>query len=140
MRKLIVLLSVFVITGSAIKAKSNKPEWKELKEFHAVMSKSFHPSEDGNLKPLKENAADLTTKAKAWAASKVPSGFDKEMTPKILKELVAKCVDLEKSVNAKSSDDELKAKIASAHETFHMIVEKCQKHEEGHENHEKHEH
>ena len=62
------------------------------------------------------------------------------MTPEILKELVAKCVDLEKSVKAKSSDDELKAKIASAHETFHMIVEKCQKHEEGHENHENHQH
>ena len=124
MRKLIVLLLAFTVT-CAVAQEKKKGEWKELKEFHSIMSKTFHPSEEGNLQPLKDQASVLTAKAKVWAATKVPAGYDKALTPQVLKELVDKCEEIEYNIKKKVSDDELKALIAEAHEIFHKVVEKC---------------
>ena len=73
---------------------AEKAQWKELQAFHSVMSKSFHPTEEGNLQPLKENSEDLLAKAKEWQKSAVPADFDKDKTTKVLVELVAKCEEI----------------------------------------------
>lgn len=142
MKKLILLFTAISFSLTFQNANAEKTDWKVLHDFHAIMSKSFHPTEEGNFKPLKENASALAKSAKTWAASKVPDGFDKELTPKILAKLVAKCDAIEKSVNEKASDDVLKVQITEAHEIFHQIVEKCQKPEEGskEKGHEGHDH
>ena len=36
-----------------------KAKWKEMEDFHTVMSTTFHPAEEDNLQPLKEKAGDL---------------------------------------------------------------------------------
>lgn len=142
MKKLILLFTAISFSLTIQSANAEKNEWKELNDFHTIMSKSFHPTEEGNFKPLKENAAALAKSARTWSEAEVPDGFDKELTPKILGELVAKCDAIEKSVSANAGDDELKVQITEAHEVFHQIVEKCQKHEEGskEKGHEGHDH
>ena len=149
MKKMFVLLSVVVLFTSlnkavaqndAAKSKPAKVEWKEMKHFHSIMSKTFHPSEKGDLKPVKENAGLLTASAKAWAASAIPDGYNKNLTPKILGKLITNCEDLEASVKAGADDETLKKKIAGAHEVFHEIVEKCVPGKEDHDHHEGHDH
>jgi hypothetical protein len=108
-------------------ASAQKGEWKELQAFHSVMSKTFHPSEEGNLKPVKDSASVLLASAKAWAASTVPENFKPEETKKVLTALVAKCGELNQAVASNLSDAELKKIIAEAHEVFHQLVEKCRK-------------
>ena len=49
---LFVIVAVFSITSYA-----QQTEWKQMEAFHSVMSKTFHPAEEGNLKPTKDNAA-----------------------------------------------------------------------------------
>lgn len=113
--------------------------WKELQTFHTVMAKTFHPAEEGNLQPLKDNAADLLAKAKEWKAAPVPVGFKKEETAKVLTELVAKCEEIQKAVKAKADDKKLTVLITEAHDVFHQIAEKCragdEHHDHGHEGH-----
>jgi hypothetical protein len=118
-----VIATMFSITTFA----QNQPAWKEMSDFHAVMSKTFHPTEEGNFQPVKQNASLLVAKAQAWLDSKVPDGFHKEVTAPILARLVEKCKNLETAVKAKKSDDDLKKLIAEAHDVFHEIKEKCSK-------------
>jgi hypothetical protein len=124
--KLIAKAALLILAFFTIQTTfAQKSEWKELKTFHGVMSKSFHPSEEGNLQPVKDNAADLVAKAKAWQASAIPADYNQTETKKVLAELVTKCQEIEKAVAAKKSDADLKKLIHEAHEVFHQIVEKC---------------
>ncbi len=115
------LIAIFVVNT----ASAQKGEWKEMKTFHAVMSKTFHPAEAGNLKPVKENSADLLAKAKEWQASTIPSDYKNQETTTVLTSLVAKCEELNLAVIAAKSDDDLKKLITEAHDIFHQIGEKC---------------
>ncbi len=92
----LLILALFTIQPTF----AQKSEWKELKTFHGVMSKSFHPSEEGNLQPVKDNAADLVAKAKVWQASAIPADYNQTETKKVLAELVTKCQEIEKAVAA----------------------------------------
>lgn len=104
---------------------ADKGNWAELHAFHSVMSKTFHPAEENNLQPVKDNAADLLAKAKVWQASAIPADYNKEETTKTLTTLVAKCEELNAAVIAGKTDADLKKLITEAHDIFHQIVEKC---------------
>ena len=125
--KSIVRLAVimFAMLPFAGFAQSSKTAWPEMKKFHSFMSSSFHPTEEGNFKPLRENADSLLITAKAWKASKIPAGYKVELTKATLEELVKKCTVIADAVKEKSIDDELKVLIIDAHDIFHKIVEKC---------------
>ncbi len=128
-----VLLVLLVSFGSLLQMHAQeKKNWVEMHQFHAVMGKSFHPAEEGNLQPLKDNAAQLLEKAEAWQKSVVPQGYNKAVTAPILKDLVAQCKVVKKAVADKKTDEELTKQIIKAHDIFHEIMEKCQKGEEDH--------
>lgn len=121
MKPVLVFLSFFLTVSVMAQSKS----WKEMHDFHGVMSATFHPAEENDLKPVKDNAASLTAKAKIWAASAVPQGYNATTAKPILKKLVAKCGELEAAVKAGKADADLKKLITEAHDIFHEIMEKC---------------
>jgi hypothetical protein len=102
-----------------------KANWKEMKDFHAVMSKTFHPAEEKNFQPLKDNADSLVIVAKAWQSSTVPEGYNASITKPLLESLVKQTKTVQKSVKKNKSDDELMKDITKAHDIFHEITEKC---------------
>jgi soluble cytochrome b562 len=104
---------------------AQKDNWKEMHAFHGVMSSTFHPAEEGNLKPTRTNAKELAEKAKSWKNSKVPNGYNGKVVSPILDQLVKATADIEKAVKEKKTDAELKKMITKAHEIFHEIAEKC---------------
>lgn len=132
LRNVVLLLAAFIMSFNSFAQK--QPEWKEMTDFHAVMSKTFHPSEDGNFAPVKQNASMLVAKAAAWQKATVPQGFNNDVTAPILARLVDACKALETAVKEKKSNDELKRYISNAHDVFHEIKEKCNKptSDEGH--------
>ena len=107
-----------------------KTNWKEMHDFHAVMSKTFHPAEENNLQPLKESAGELTVMAKTWRSSIVPEGYNGNITKPILGKLVKQCAAIQTAVKKKKSDADLKKMITEAHDIFHEIMEKCRKGDE----------
>ena len=129
--KKIWIMAALLIAGLTVKAQDTRPTWKEMHDFHAIMSVTFHPSEENNLQPLRDSIQPLLAKAKAWKKSAVPEGYNGEVTKPILKRLVAECEAIKEAVKNNKSDAELKTMIAKAHDTFHEIMEKCraEKHE-----------
>lgn len=117
---------VFVLLAlGLVAAKAQKADWPAMHQFHAVMSKTFHPAEEGKLQPTKDSAAVLLAKAIVWQKSAVPAGYKASVTAPILKKLVKQCGVLSKAVKAGKSDAELTVQITKAHEIFHEIMEKC---------------
>jgi superoxide dismutase len=53
-------------------------DWQELKDFHKVMSQTFHPSEEGNLQPIKTRSKEMVEKANLLAKSTIPVEFNKK--------------------------------------------------------------
>lgn len=113
------------LLGTLLGYSQTKPEWKEQKDFHGVMAATFHPTEEGHFAPLKAQSGDLVKKATAWKNSVYPTGYDKKAIAPILKKLVAETKALDVKVKAGANDAQLKKLIASLHDRFHEIVEKC---------------
>ena len=118
----IIFLAVLPFKGTA---QNSTAPWPELKAFHTFMAATFHPTEEGNFKPLRQKADSLLLAAKAWQASVIPTDYKPELTKKTLKKLVKQCEEINDAVKANAADIKLKALITEAHEIFHTIVEKC---------------
>ncbi|MBL7826981.1 MAG: hypothetical protein JNJ57_10150 [Saprospiraceae bacterium] len=119
----IALLAIPVVVFSQQTAK--KAPWKEMHDYHEVMSVTFHSAEDGNLAPLKEKAGMLVERAIAWKKSAVPAGYKPAETKDVLSRLVKQCKKVQKAVKKGKPDTELTTLITTTHDIFHEIMEKC---------------
>ncbi|MEP6700929.1 MAG: hypothetical protein ABJA85_06425, partial [Bacteroidota bacterium] len=72
----LVLIIALLTTGKSSQAQQ-KAKWNELEAFHEIMSKTFHPAEEGKLEPIKNHSGELLAKAITWKNSTAPAGYDK---------------------------------------------------------------
>lgn len=101
-------------------------DWPEIKEFHKVMSQTFHPSEEGNLNPIKTRSGELAQKANILALSTFPAEFDKSEVRKAVKQLKTDSKKLDDLVKRKkTTDTEISKALNNLHEVFHKIVGLC---------------
>ena len=124
-RVFIIVLAMLPIAGFAQEKKS--PSWPELKKFHSYMSSTFHPAEEGDLKPVRVKADSMLIAAKVWQASKIPSNYKPVETKETLEKLVAQLATLKEAVDGNADDEKLKTMITDAHDIFHKIVGECKK-------------
>jgi hypothetical protein len=141
-RILCVFLVLTLVASSAFaqkksaKASSKSTEWKEMEAFHGVMAKTFHPMEDGDLKPIMARAGEMATKAQQWANSKAPKEFDKPAIKDLLSKLTEESKALADLVASKASEDDIKKSLTALHERFHEISGACRTDEHGNHKHE----
>jgi len=128
MKKFACLLVASFVMIAFSKAQEKKT-WKEMNDFHTVMSETFHPAEEGHLDPIKKRSQEMMDKAVAWQKSTAPEGYDKTKVDVSLKKLVQGAKELNNLVKAKSSDKVLTDKLSGLHDIFHEIMEKCRKDE-----------
>ena len=124
------ILTIFIIVAFALSGSvqaQEKQKWNELEAFHEVMSKTFHPAEEGKLEPIRSRSQEMVDKAIAWNSSFAPAGYDKNAVKKNLKKLVKGAKAINKLVQDKAADNEIKGQLSSLHDVFHEIVEKCEK-------------
>lgn len=130
------ILSVALILIAAVSftsktfAQEKKVKWAEWTAYHAVMSTTFHPAEEGNFEPIKTRSGELVNKAEEWLKSSPPKEFDKPKVKELLVLLVKESKELDAMVKSKASDEELKKSLTSLHDRFHSIVGACQNNEE----------
>ena len=121
---IITIATVFIVSvanGQGIMAK-----WPQLKSFHGVMSQTFHPSEEGNLTPIKTRSGEMALKADSLAASTIPAEFDKPEIRKAVIQLKLDSKKLDKMIKRKASTDaEITKALSDLHEVFHQIVGLC---------------
>ncbi len=106
-------------------AAQEKAKWAEKDAFHEVMSKTFHPAEEGKLEPIKARSAEMLEKAIAWKNSTAPAGYDQQAIKKDLGSLVKGAKKLNKLIKNNGADNEIKAQLTELHNLFHGITEKC---------------
>mgnify|MGYP006170641229 CR=1 FL=1 len=110
-------------------AQSKLQDWAELKEFHKVMAQTFHPSEEGNLEPIKTRIGEMVEKAKTLQASKFPADFDNEKIRKAVNQLVTDSQKLQADIKKGASDKKITKSLSGLHDVFHQIVGLCSENE-----------
>lgn len=131
MKKLILIL-ISIISFQFVQAQSIMDKWPELKTFHSIMSQTFHPSEEGNLQPIKERSKEMMEKAAQLADSKIPLEYKTDAIVKAVEQLKSDTKKLHKMVGNKASDKEITAALSALHDVFHQIVGLCKKENEQH--------
>lgn len=127
MKKTLSLLAVALSLAFISTQAQEKTGWKEMDEFHAVMSATFHPSEEGKLEPIKSRSGEMVNKAIRWQKSNAPKEYNKKAAKASLKKLVSGSKELHQLVKGNATDDVLKQKLSSLHDIFHEVMEKCEK-------------
>lgn len=120
-----VAMLLFFLATSTLSAQSTFDKWPAIKEFHEVMSQTFHPSEEGNLQPIKTRSEELMNKAAAVLKSDIPAEYKTAAILASAEKLQLKSKALHKMVTAKASDADLKKSLSDLHDVFHEIVGLC---------------
>jgi hypothetical protein len=119
------LIIAFIFVANTISAQSVTEKWPVIKEFHGVMSQTFHPAEEGNLAPIKARSEEMMLKAAAILKSDIPEEFNTDAILASAEKLQIKSKRLHKLVTSQASDEEILKSITDLHDTFHEIVGLC---------------
>jgi superoxide dismutase len=112
------------LTGPLLKT-IEMDTWNELNIFHGVMSQTFHPSEEGNLQPIRERSAEMLEKARVLQSGKIPMSFNTPEIKKSIDDLVKGSAALNQLVIAKADDKTVTKKLSELHDVFHTIQGLC---------------
>jgi hypothetical protein len=102
-----------------------RDQWSELNEFHKVMSQTFHPSERGNLEPIRLRSGEMVEKALALQKGKIPSSFMIQDVIWAIDNLVSGSTSLHQLIIDKADDKMIIFKLNELHDTFHVIQGVC---------------
>jgi putative intracellular protease/amidase len=102
--------------------------WPALDEYHTIMSKTFHPAEEGNLEPLKMNAKLLAEKAKLLKQSVIPESLNKPGLKELVVKLEKESAALANMVSSGKTIAKQKDALVALHKRFHEIMGKCIEH------------
>lgn len=119
------MVTAFLMVAQVANAQSKLGTWKELKDFHQVMSQTFHPSEEGNLQPIKERSGEMVEKAGFLAKSSIPVDFNRKEVLTAIEKLASDSKELDELIKADGTDEEIKSALAKLHDVFHEIVGLC---------------
>lgn len=100
-------------------------KWTELSAFHDVMSATFHPMEEGDLKPIRSRAKELAEKAIQWANSTPPKIYEQPKIKANLAKLSREATGLAARVGENASDAKVKELLTALHDRFHEIIGMC---------------
>lgn len=123
MKKL--LLAALFALPVLFAAAQAKPEWKEMKDFHTVMSQTFHPAEEGKLDPIKNRIGEMIDLAKAWQKSTPPAEFNKPEIKENLNKLMKGAKALNKQIKSGADDAAITKQLTALHDVYHDIVGLC---------------
>jgi hypothetical protein len=128
MSKVIFVLSglalFLILNAPAVQAQTVFDKWTALKNFHEVMSQTFHPMEDGNLEPIKTRSLEMSEKA-ALLNKDIPTEFNTPAIADAAKRLEEGCKTMNDMITNNASDDEIKKSLISMHDVFHEIAGLC---------------
>ena len=119
-----LLVLTFIFVANSISAQSTFEKWPAIKEFHEVMSQTFHPAEEGNFAPIKARSEEMMKKA-ALLQTDIPKEFKIDSILASVGKLETNSKELHKLVTSKATDEVISKSITELHDTFHEIVGLC---------------
>ncbi|MGZ9735859.1 hypothetical protein [Flavobacterium sp. GNP002] len=121
----VFLVLAFIVLTNSVSAQSTFEKWPAIKEFHEVMSQTFHPAEEGNLVPIKARSEEMMNKAALVLKSDIPTEFRTNAILASAERLQLKSKALHKLVTSNGGDAAIVKSITDLHDTFHEIVGLC---------------
>ena len=115
---------ITALSGSLLKT-IEKETWTTLNAFHMVMAQTFHPSEEGNLQPIRKRSGEMAEKALELQQQPIPASFNTPEIRKSIANLVTGSKELNELVQKQTDDKTIAAKLASLHDIFHTIQGLC---------------
>ena len=122
--KTFVVLAL-IIVANAVSAQSTFDKWPAIKDFHGIISETFHPAEEGNLAPIKARSEEMMNKAALLLKSNIPTEFKTNAILASAERLQLKSKALHKLVTSNGADVAIVKSITDLHDTFHEIVGLC---------------
>ena len=122
--KIVLVITLFFIANT-VSAQSTFEKWPAIKEFHEVMSETFHPAEEGNLAPIKARSEEMMNKAAQLLKVEIPAEFRTDAIIASAERLQLKSTALNKIVKSNAADAAVVKSITDLHDTFHEIVGLC---------------
>jgi hypothetical protein len=119
------LVLALIVFANSVSAQSTFEKWPAIKEFHEVMSQTFHPAEEGNLAPIKARSEEMMNKAAMLLKSDIPAEFKTNAILASAERLQLKSKALHKLVTSNGYDAAILKSITDLHDTFHEIVGLC---------------
>ena len=119
------LVLALIVVANSVSAQSTFDKWPAIKEFHEVMSQTFHPAEEGNLAPIKARSEEMMNKAAMLLKSDIPTEFRTDAILASAERLQIKSKALHKLVKSNGTDAAILKSITDLHDTFHEIVGLC---------------
>ncbi|MFV8369278.1 hypothetical protein [Flavobacterium sp. LB2R40] len=119
------LVLTLIVVANSVSAQSTFEKWPAIKEFHEVMSQTFHPAEEGNLAPIKARSEELMNKATVLLKSNIPQDFNTTAIVASTKKLQLQSSALHQLVTSNGADAVILKSITDLHDTFHEIVGLC---------------
>ena len=119
------LVLALIVVANSVSAQSTFDKWPAIKEFHEVMSQTFHPAEEGNLAPIKARSEEMMNKAAMLLKSDIPAEFRTDAILASAERLQIKSKSLHKLVTSNGADAAILKSITDLHDTFHEIVGLC---------------
>ena len=121
----LVLVIILIFIANTVSAQSTFEKWPAIKEFHEVMSETFHPAEEGNLAPIKARSEEMMNKAAQLLKVEIPAEFRTDAIIASAERLQLKSTALNKIVKSNAADAAVVKSITDLHDTFHEIVGLC---------------
>ena len=126
MKKLkVVIAIVLLVVANSVSAQSTFDKWPAIKEFHDVMSETFHPAEEGNLAPIKARSEEMMNKAAALKTASMPAEFRTKTIYASVEKLIGQSNALHDLITAKGADAAIVKSLTEMHDVFHEIVGLC---------------
>ena len=122
--KTVAVLSL-IFAANTISAQSTFEKWPAIKEFHEIMSQTFHPAEEGDFAPIKARSKEMMKKATKVVNSDIPTEFKTEAILASAGKLESKSAELHKLVTSGAKNEVIFNSLNDLHDTFHEIVGLC---------------
>ena len=111
--------------GDSLLIELEKDNWPAMKDFHEVMAQTFHPSENGDLSPIRARSGEFFAKAILLTGSNPPKSLKTDGVHEGLLKLENKCAEINTLVKKGAKDKVLIKKLEESHDLFHLVQGLC---------------
>lgn len=121
-----IIAAVAILAVQTISAQSVTSKWTQLHEYHELLSKTFHPAENGNFTAIKNSHDYLVQKSEALDIATMPADLKTPIVVEnvaVLKKLTKKLSEL---ITNKAPDVEILRTFQNVHDVFHKIEKECE--------------
>jgi hypothetical protein len=119
--KSIFAIAVFFAINT-VSAQAITDKWKQMKDYHELLSKTFHPAEEGNLNPIKVSSEDLVARAELLDVTTMPQELRAPKLDENIALLKMQTKKVSELITNKAPNAEIMRAFENLHDIFHRII------------------